>query len=223
MPRTRSRSGQRRPPATPNQPRTPPAHRSGAPAPHEFKPLPDQWTIHLHTVLNLTILTLIDADGAHRHITFAPLTTLNPSGTTDRPAQTLEEITEPELRARAQQLIDTFYQRTATAQANADAFGAAMPDLAQLLNRLSETAPSGPASLTRTGLTIDDDTLTVVLTLTASGPAVATLRALADRCPRPADTPAEGITQDLDPHGHLTLRLDQTRARQFLSWYRTQP
>lgn len=40
--------------------------------PHAPKPLPDQWTIHLHTALNLTILTLIDDDGVHREIGYAP-------------------------------------------------------------------------------------------------------------------------------------------------------
>ncbi|MGW3932904.1 hypothetical protein ACWECC_33145 [Streptomyces microflavus] len=191
--------------------------------PHAPKPLPDQWKIHLHTAHNLTILTLIDADGVHRHITFAPLT---PTGTKDRTLEALGEITEPELQARAQQLIDTFYERTATAQANADAFGAAVPDLRQLLNRLSSTAPSGQTSLTRATLTVDDDTLTVVLTVTATGPAAATLLALTHRWPRPTDPPADGadgVTQDLDTHGNLTLRLDQTHAEQFLTWFRTQP
>lgn len=191
--------------------------------PHAPKPLPDQWTILLHTVLNLTILTLIDADNAHREIGYAPLT---PHGTKDRTVKALEEITEPELRARAQQLIDTFYQRTATAQANADTFGAAVPDLSQLLNRLSSTAPSGQTSLTRATLTVDDDTLTMVLTLTATRPAAATLLALTTRWPRPTDPPADGtdgVTQDLDTHGNLTLRLDQKPAEHFLTWFRTQP
>lgn len=188
--------------------------------PHAPKPLPDQWTIHLHTVHNLTILTLIDADGVHRHITFAPLT---PHGTTDRTVEALGEITEPALRTHAQQLIDTFYERTATTQANADAFSAAVPDLRQLLNRLSSTAPSGQTSLTRASLTVDDDTLTVVLILAATGPAAATLLALTGRWPRPTDPPADGVTQDLDTHGNLTLRLDQTHAEQFLTWFRSQP
>ncbi|WP_327411222.1 hypothetical protein OG458_41540 (plasmid) [Streptomyces sp. NBC_01281] len=179
--------------------------------------------IHFHTVLNLTILSLIDADGVHRHISFAPLTALSPPGTTDRTARTLEEITEPQLRARAQQLIDSFYERTATAQANADAFGAALPDLPQLLHRLSSIAPSGPSSLTRASCTFDDDTLTVVLTLTASGPSAGILLALTGRWPRPTDTPADGITHDLDTHGRLTVRFDQRHAEQFLTWYRTQP
>ncbi|MGC5263882.1 hypothetical protein ACPXCO_22965 [Streptomyces cyaneofuscatus] len=191
--------------------------------PHAPKPLPDQWKIHLHAVHNLTILTLIDADGVHRHITFAPLTPLTPHGTTDRTVEALGEITQPELRTHAQQLIDTFYERTATAQANADAFSAAVPDLRQLLNRLSSTALSGQTNLTRTSLTVDDDTLTVILILTATGPAAATLLALTDRWPRPTEPPADGVTQDLDTHGNLTLRLDQTRAEQFLTWFRTQP
>ncbi|MGW6202127.1 hypothetical protein ACWF9B_00505 [Streptomyces sp. NPDC055089] len=113
--------------------------------PHDApKPLPVQWTIHIHTALNLTILTLIDPDNGHREIGYAPLT---PPGAMDRTVEALEEITEPELRAHAQQLIDTFYQRTTTAQANLDALDAAVPDLSQLLNRLSSTAPTvRPAS-----------------------------------------------------------------------------
>ncbi|MGW3335763.1 hypothetical protein ACWDF9_35095 [Streptomyces rubiginosohelvolus] len=191
--------------------------------PHAPKPLPDQWTIHLHTVLNLTILTLIDDEGVHREIGYAPLT---PAGTTDRTVEALEEITEPELRAGAQQLIDTFYKRTATVQANLDAFNAAVPDLPQLLNRLSSTAPSGQTSLTRATLTVDDETLNAVLIVTATGPAAATLLAITSRWRRPTDPPADGadgVTQDLDTHGTLTLRLDQAHAEQFLTWYRTQP
>ncbi|MGW6145793.1 hypothetical protein [Streptomyces sp. NPDC055140] len=185
---------------------------------HAPKPLPDQWTIHLHTVHNLTILTLIDADGVHRHITFAPLAPLAPPGTTNRTVKTVEEITEPELRAHAQKLIDTFYQRTAQAQANADAFGVCVPDLRHLLDRLRATVPCGQASLT-----VDDDTLTVVLTLTATGPAAAPLLALTARWPRPTAAAADGVTQDLDTHGNLTVRLDQTHAEHFLTWHRTQP
>ncbi|MGZ2361457.1 hypothetical protein LRE75_33065 [Streptomyces sp. 372A] len=188
--------------------------------PHTPKTLPDQWTILLHTVHNLTILTLLDADGGSRQIGFAHLP---PPGAADRTVTALKEITEPALRDHAQQLIDTFYERTATAQANVAAFSAAVPDVDQLLDRLRRTAPSGETSLIRTGLTVDDDKLTPVLTLTATGPAAATLFTLALQWPRPTAPPAEGFSQDLDTHGNLTLRLDQTHAEQFLTWYRAQP
>ncbi|MCL3999065.1 hypothetical protein, partial [Streptomyces lavenduligriseus] len=102
------------------------------------KPLPDQWTINLHPVANLTILTLLDGAGSQREIGFRPLT---PSGTTDRTVGALSEIADPELRASAQKLIDTFYERTARAQANADAFGAAVPDQRHLFDRLSSVVP----------------------------------------------------------------------------------
>ncbi|MFB8243393.1 hypothetical protein ACFC58_43365 [Kitasatospora purpeofusca] len=73
-------------------------------------PLPDRWTINLHPVHNLTILTLHDADGTLRQVGFRPLT---PPDATEYTVRTLKEITDPELRASAQELIDTFFARTA--------------------------------------------------------------------------------------------------------------
>ncbi len=57
----------------------------------------------------------------------------------------LEEITGLELRASAQKLIDTFYERTAQAQANVHAFSATVPDQQSLFDRL-RVAPV-PATL----------------------------------------------------------------------------
>lgn len=183
------------------------------------KPLPHQWTISLHTVANLTILTLHDADGLQREIGFHPLAQ---PGTADRTVTAPEEITEPELRASVHKLIGTFYERTARAQANADAFGAAVPDQQDLLGRLLSAVPGS-----RADLGIDHETLTIVLKLTAAGPAAGTLLALIARWPGNTikDTsggPADGVDQDLDDDGTLTVLLDQTRAEHFLTWYRDQ-
>ncbi|MFD7540184.1 hypothetical protein [Streptomyces sp. NPDC059819] len=189
--------------------------------PHTSPPpsLPGGWSIYLRTALNLTILTLIDSDGKHREIGFNPLSS---PGAPDRTVTTLEEITEPELRVKAQTLIDTHHQRTATARVNCEAFNTAVSDLSQLLNQLTSTASSGESSLTRARVTINDDTLTAVLTLTATGPAAAPLLDLTARWPRPTEAPDDGATQELDPHGNLTVCLDQTHAEHFLTWYRTQ-
>lgn len=178
------------------------------------KPLPDQWTINLHPVANLTVLTLLDGDGVHREIGFHPLT---PPGTKDLTAGALAEITDPELRASAQKLIDSFYVRTTQAQANADAFGAAVPDQRDLFDRL-RSAFSG-----RVELDIDDEALTVILKLTATGPAAGTLLSLIARWPgsATADGQADRVTKDLDGV-ELTVRLHQERAEDFLTWYRDQ-
>ncbi|MCM2430999.1 hypothetical protein [Streptomyces sp. RKAG337] len=180
--------------------------------------LPDQWTIYLHPVANLTILTLLDSEGAQRQIGFHPLT---PPGTADRTVSALEEIPEDALRASAQKLIDTFYQRTAQAQANADAFGAAVPDQQDLFARLRSTVPDGPIDI---DLDIDDETLTIILKLTAAGPAAGALLSLIARWPGSTTTPpAGGVNQDLDDDGALTVLLDQARAERFLAWFRNQP
>ncbi|MFI6688412.1 hypothetical protein [Streptomyces sp. NPDC050485] len=180
------------------------------------KPLPNQWTINLHPVANLTILTLLDGDGTRREIGFHPLT---PSGTKDRTVGSLEEISQPELRATAQKLIHSYYERTAQAQTNADAFGVAVPDQRELLDRLRSAVPGS-----QVGLDIDDEALTVILKLTAAGPAAGPLLSLSARwLGSTADGQAIGATQDLDDDGELTIRLDQSRAENFLTWYRDQP
>ncbi|MFD9066325.1 hypothetical protein ACFVZ3_32960 [Kitasatospora purpeofusca] len=178
-------------------------------------PLPDRWTINLHPVHNLTILTLHDADGMLRQVGFRPLT---PPDATEHTVRALEEITHAELRASAQGLIDTFVARTAQAQANAEAFGSAIADHPRLFERLRTTSPGCLVDLG-----IDDDALTVVLELNAEGPAAGALLSLVARWPGSAtpDGPAEGVDQNLDA-GTLTVRLDQARAEDFLTWYRDQ-
>lgn len=180
------------------------------------KPLPDQWTINLHPVANLTILTLLDGAGIQREIGFHPLT---PPGTTDRTVGAPSEIADPELRASAQKLINTFYERTARAQANADAFGAAVPDQRHLFDRLRSVVPGCLIELD-----VDDETLAVILKLTATGSAAGALLLLVARWPgsTAADGQADGVTKDLDG-GDLTMRLDQAHAEDFLTWYRSQP
>ncbi|WP_331748814.1 hypothetical protein OIA45_47860 (plasmid) [Streptomyces chartreusis] len=182
------------------------------------KPLPEQWTIQLRTVANLTTLTLKDGDGGEREIGFHSLPKPQP-GTPDRTVDSVEEIAEPGLRASAQDLIDTFYERTAQAQANPDAFRAAVPDLQGIFARLRAAVPCDAVRLA-----VDNDTLTIVLTLTATGPAAAALLSLMARWPGSAteDGQADGVTQQADDHGELTMRLDQTRAEDFLAWCRDQ-
>ncbi|RNG27166.1 hypothetical protein [Streptomyces botrytidirepellens] len=183
------------------------------------KPLPDQWTINLHSVANLTILTLRDGDGVQREIGFHLLSEPQP-GTADRTVGAVEEIVDLEVRASAQKLIDTFYERTAQAQANADAFGVTVPDLQNLFDRLRVAVPCDGVHLA-----VDNETLTVVLKLTATGAAAGTLLSLAARWPgsATADGQADGVTKHLDDHGELTMHFDQTRAEDFLTWYRDQP
>jgi hypothetical protein len=184
--------------------------------------LPDRWAINVNPVAHLAILTLLDADGVHRGIGFHPLTA---PGTAQRAVHALTEITDSELRASAQKLIDTFYQRTAQAQAqaNADAFGAAVPDQQHLFDRLRSAVPGS-----RADLDIDHEALTIVLKLTAAGQAAGTLLALIARWPgittkgTPGD-PVDRIDQELDDDGALTVHLSQARAEHFLAWYRNQP
>ncbi|MEU9254508.1 hypothetical protein AB0D66_21990 [Streptomyces sp. NPDC048270] len=180
------------------------------------KPLPDQWTILLHPILNLTILTLLDADNTQRQIGFHSST---PPGTSERTVSALDQITETGLRASAQELIDTFYARTAQAQANSAAFSAAVPDQRSLLDRLrAETS-------CLVSLDIDDEALTIVLKFVAEGPATAILYALIASWPgsNTSEGPPAGVLQSRDDHGGLTVHLDQARAQQFLTWYRDQP
>ncbi|WP_439681536.1 hypothetical protein [Embleya sp. MST-111070] len=176
-------------------------------------PLPDQWTINLRPALGLTILTLLDGGGTERLTGFHPLA---PPGTTDRTVSTLEEIADEALRVCARNLVDAFHARTAQAQTSADAFGAAVPDQSALFDRLRADLAGALVDL---GI---DDTLTVVLTLAAEGPGAGSLLSLIARWSgsRPQDGSAEGITRDLDDAGCLTVLLDQTRAEQFLIWYR---
>jgi hypothetical protein len=180
-------------------------------------PLPDRWTIYLHTVANLTILILLDDDGVQREIGFHPLTQ---PGTADRTVGTVKEIDELELRASAQKLIDTFYERAAQAQANADAFGVTVPDRRNLFDRLRVAVPCDVVDLA-----LDNEALTVALKLTATGPAAGTLLSLITRWSGSTTEAgeADGVTKDLDNHGELTVRLDQPRAEGFLTWYRDQP
>ncbi|MHC3392370.1 hypothetical protein ACLQ2E_23330 [Streptomyces lavendulocolor] len=202
-------------------PSPPPRHQ---PAPTTLEtsvttphPLPDQWAINVHPVANLVILTLLDADGAHREIGFHPLTA---PGTAKRAVHALAEITDSELRASAQKLIDSFYQRTAQAKANADAFGTAVPDQQHLFDRLRSELPGTPVDLG-----IDDEALTIVLKLTAAGPTAGALLALIARWPGTTSPTglAYGVTQDLADDGTLTVTFDQPHAEKFLTWYRAQP
>ncbi|MFB7865513.1 hypothetical protein [Streptomyces sp. NPDC056069] len=180
-------------------------------------PLPTRWAINIHPVANLAILTLLDGDGAHRDTGFHPLTAPD---TTEHTVHALDEIIDPELHASAQRLIDTFYQRTAQAQANADAFGAAVPDQQHLIGRLRSDLP-----VSTIDFGIDDEALTIILKLTAAGPTAGALLALVALWPRttaPA-SPTDGVTQNLADDGTLTVTLDQRHAEKFLTWYRDQP
>ncbi|MFD3662879.1 hypothetical protein ACFWVF_20150 [Streptomyces sp. NPDC058659] len=184
------------------------------PTPH---PLPARWAVNVHVVANLAILTLLDGDGANREIGYHPLT---PPGTTERTVQALDEITDPELRASAQKLIDSFYQRTAQAQAQADAFGAAVPDQQHLFDRLRSELPDSPIDLG-----IDNETLTITLKVAAAGPHAGALLTLIARWPGTTSPTglAYGVTQDLADDGTLTVTFDQPHAEKFLTWYRDQP
>jgi hypothetical protein len=139
-------------------------------------------------------------------------------GSTDDTVSTPEEITDDELRTSAWKLIDAFYVRTAQAQARADAFGAAVPDQSALLGRLRANLPGALVNL---GI---DDALNVVLTLAAEGSEAGRLLSLIARrfgC-HGQEGPVKGVTRNLDDVGCLTVLLDQTRAEQFLDWYRRQ-
>lgn len=144
---------------------------------------------------------------------------LTAPGTAQRAIRALDEITDPELRASAQKLIDSFYQRTAQAKANADAFGTAVPDQQHLFDRLRSELPGTPVDLG-----IDDEALTIVLTLTAAGPTAGALLTLINRWPGTTSPTglAYGVTQDLTD-GTLTVTFDQPHAEKVLTWYREQP
>ncbi|MCL3999064.1 hypothetical protein, partial [Streptomyces lavenduligriseus] len=71
---------------------------------------------------------------------------------------------------------------------------------------------------------IDDETLAVILKMTATGSGAGALLSLVARWPgsTTADGQAGGVTQDLHG-GDLTMHLDQAHAEDFLTWFRDQP
>lgn len=185
--------------------------------PKPLPDLPDGWAMNFHRVANLMILVLHDADGAQRGIGYHPL--VQP-GAADRTVTALDDIAEPELRASAQKLINTFYERTARAQASAAAFGAVVPDQQYLFDRLRSAVPGSRAELG-----VDDEALTITLKLTAAGSAAGSLLTLITSWPGARDRPGAltvGVDRSFDDEGRLIIVLDQARAERFLAWYRAQ-
>ncbi|MER6408996.1 hypothetical protein ABT269_37175 [Streptomyces viridosporus] len=181
------------------------------------KPLPAGWTIRLHRVHNLTVLTLHDEHGTDREIGFCPLT---PDGPQDLTVSALDTIAHPRLREAAQNVVTSFYDRTAAARHHRDAFDRAVPDCRVLLGHLRARLPG-----CRADLGTDPNELTVTLTLTATTRAAGPLHALLARWPGHTGhggSLADGIDQDLDSSGALTAALRQDRATEFLIWYRGQ-
>ncbi|MET9776238.1 hypothetical protein ABZ023_18590 [Streptomyces sp. NPDC006367] len=174
--------------------------------------LPDGFTVHLRTALNMTVLTLHDGDGWECQIGFHASTEL---GSPELTVRALNEITDDALRAAALELLNNYFARRTTVHANADAFSAAVPDWSDLTGRLRRTVPD-----CRIDTGLDHQALALTMTLAADGPSAGRLLTLIASWPEGA---AEGIDRELTQTGTLTVRFSQKRAQDFLTWYRTEP
>lgn len=174
--------------------------------------LPDGWTIHLRASLNLTVLTLRDGDGRDREIGYHSGTDV---GSPELTVRALDGITDDALRAATLELLDNYFARRATVHANAAAFTAAVPDWSDLTGRMCRTVPG-----CRIDADLDHQALTLTMTLAADGPSAGRLLTLIASWPEGG---ADGIDRELTETGALTVRFTQTRAQDFLSWYRTEP
>lgn len=179
--------------------------------------LPDGWTFHLRTTLNVTVLTLRDSNGEDREIGYHRAPVLDAPELT---VHTLEEIPDEELRTAARELTDVYRARYATARANTEAFSAAVPDFSDLTGRLRRAVPG-----CRIDTGLDHTALTLTVTLAADGPPAGRLLTLiASWTPPPTADGAPGASdRELTESGTLTVRLTQDQARAFLTWYRDQP
>ena len=179
--------------------------------------LPDKWAIRLNPTLNLVTLTLLDADGAERqhgyHMT-------RPEALGLSTVHSLEEITDAELRASAQALIDRYFARLAQVRKNADAFSEAVPDWFGLIARLRQAVTDVQITTD-----LDHDALALRMTLSATGPAGGQLLTLIASWPGATtpEGPPPGVDRDLDESGSLTVTLAQEHAIGFLAWFREQP
>ncbi|MGW2657023.1 hypothetical protein ACWC1D_25625 [Streptomyces sp. NPDC001478] len=174
--------------------------------------LPDGWTIHLRTALNLTVLTLRDGDGGDCQIGFHACTGM---GSPELTVRALDDITDGALREAALELLNNYFARRATAKANADAFSSAIPDWSDLSSQLRRTVPGCLIDIS-----LNHQALDLTMTLTADGPSAGRLLTLIASWPEGG---AEGIDRELTQTGALTVRLPQRRAQGFLTWLRTKP
>lgn len=179
--------------------------------------LPKGWTLTLTPALNLTSLTLRDADEYPREHGFHPGPL--PSALADhQPVHRLTDIGDRELRASAEQLVVRHLERVATAQANADTFGAQFPDLVPLLAGLAREVPG-----CRDRMDIDPDRLTVRLSLTTEAAGSGTLLELVNSWlgPQGLKDTTDGLSMEFDgPSRGLEVTLDQLHAAGFLAWLR---
>lgn len=179
--------------------------------------LPEGWTLTLTPALNLTSLTLRDADECPREHGFHPGPL--PSALANRqPVRRLADIGDRELRDSAEQLVVGHLERVATAQANADAFGAQVPDLVSLLTGLAGEVPS-----CRDRVDVDPNRLTVRLSLTTDAAGSGALLELVNSWlgPQGLKNTTDGLSMEFDgPSRGLAVTLDQVHAAGFLSWLR---
>ncbi|MCX4481679.1 hypothetical protein OOK44_35490 [Streptomyces cellulosae] len=179
--------------------------------------LPKGWTLTLTPALNLTSLTLRDGADCPRQHGFHPGPL--PAELADRqPVRRLADIRDRELRASAEQLVADHLERVATAQANADAFGAQFPDLVPLLDGLASEVPG-----CRNRMDVDPDRLTVQLSLTTDAPGSGTLLELVNSWlgPEGLKCTTDGLSLEFDgPSRTLAVTLDQDHAAGFLLWLR---
>ncbi|WP_107661155.1 hypothetical protein [Nocardia suismassiliense] len=180
--------------------------------------LPRGWSIRIKAVMNVYSLTLLDADGGERHFVFHP----RGQQSAEQQEVTIRRfaaIGDPVLRARARELVADYRDRVAAAQASVDAFSTTTPDFAELSQHLRGRLPGAEVAIT-----IDNDHLTVILTLTATASAAGALLTLvttwlaADELT--AQLPA-GITVLLGDDFALSVTLAHPHGEAFLSWYRS--
>lgn len=177
--------------------------------------LPDGWDIRIRRVSNVYTLTLRDRRGSDCEIGF--LGGAAPHGPQEITARRIRDLPDARLRRRARDLVETYMDRVATAQANVDGFIAAVPDADQLTDHLH--AGGG----LRLDTTVDPDSLTVVAHLTAAEQHTDALRALVTAWMAAARidpaNPGTGLTLQLD-QPTPTVELGQARLIDFLRWYR---
>ncbi|WP_280454196.1 hypothetical protein [Nocardia brasiliensis] len=183
--------------------------------------LPAGWSIRIKPSANIDILTLIDESGAEIYTGYAPgRREPDPS---ELVVHRLRDIRSQTLRDHARALIQALIQRrqsrVATVNANIAAYTAAVPDFNHLAERLR-----------RDGITIatdiDDSTLVITTTLTASGPAAGALMTQLGRwlATNGLDEVPAGITLELDEDTlALTIAVDQRHAAELLPWLHRQP
>jgi hypothetical protein len=167
------------------------------------------WTIRVTYAMNIAILRLVRPDGGDAHISFA-----RGCEPKSEPVaiNALSEIHEPALRTAAEETLTAHAGRVAKAnKAVADFNGLVPPTRLAFLTSWLATLHI------EVEFSIDDDELTVILTLAAVGEAAGTLLTLIGRWREACATECEGVDAELEDDA-LKAQLPQYAAADFLTW-----